>query len=197
MNYTRVTEVLYPFSNLGKIDPTVVKKAADRGTVVHMLCDGIISGVGAFEAKSLLNYCSGEEDREQEKFKIDGFMKSFMQWQEDKSFLEKPERFHCDKYMITGECDAIYQDDDGLVLVDFKCPVSESKTWALQGSAYSYLAKVAGHPISRIEFIKLDRTGKRPKVFVYKEDFGMFLKCLELYRHFFKSGDEPNVLDYL
>ena len=178
--YTRVTDVLFPLSGLRNIDPTILKNAAERGTKVHNICDAVIDGLGI-----------GKIDQA-----LFGYVESFNQWL-PKHFIEKPKRFFCDEHKITGECDAIYEESDGLVLVDFKTPANESKTWKLQGSAYSYLAKQSGYDIKRIEFVKLSKTGSKPKVFVYEEDFDMFLKCLDIYRYFFNKNLDENPLDYL
>jgi len=179
-DYTRVTEVLFPLSGLKSIDATILKNAAERGRKVHVICDAIIENLGTGPIEEY----------------IQPYIDSFNEWI-PKDFIEKPKRFFCDEYKITGECDAIYKDSDGLVLVDFKTPVNESKTWKLQGSAYSYLAKKVGYNIKRIEFIKLSKTGAKPKVYVYEEDFGMFLKCLEVFKYFFKNSKDENPLDYL
>lgn len=196
--YTRVTEVLYPFTELGKIDPEVLRIAADRGTVVHTLCDAEIIGLPAPATEMLVRpYCSCESQVESEVEKVDGFLESFRQWCVGKFFVEKPARFFCDIHMITGECDALYMEEDGLVLVDFKTPQKESKSWPLQGSAYSWLGKKNHFNIKRIEFVRLKRDGKKPQVYEYQEDFPLFLKCLEIYRHFEMDVKNPNPLDYI
>lgn len=45
-DYTRVTEVLYPFSGLSNIKPDILANAARRGTRVHDICEGIMKGLG-------------------------------------------------------------------------------------------------------------------------------------------------------
>jgi hypothetical protein len=182
--YTRVTDVLYPLSGLGKIDPAILENAAKRGKMVHDICDALI-----------YDFPIPEDIKNNEECK--GYVNSFIQWFDNKPFTYKFDRFYCDKYMITGECDGIYQDKDGLVLVDFKTPQKESKTWPLQGSAYSYLAKKQGLDIKRIEFVQLSKTGKSPKIYVYQENFELYLKCLEIYNYFFKKVAEDNPFDYL
>lgn len=180
--YTRVTDVLYPLSGLSKIDPEVVQRAADRGTLVHKICDAIIND---------FPYENQITDETQ------GYIESFLQYL-PRDFIEKPDRFYCDKHMITGECDAIYKDEDGkLVLVDFKTPAAESKTWMLQASAYSYLAKLNGFDIQKIEFVRLMKNGKSPKIHVYEENFDLYLKCLEVYRYFFKDAKEPSPIEFI
>lgn len=180
-DYTRVTDVLFPFSGLRNIDPHILQNAADRGTKVHEICDALINDLGVFEING----------------QIQGYIDSFYKWLPEKNFIERPDRFYCDELMLTGECDAIYKDQDGLHLVDFKTSANEGKTWKLQGSAYYYLAKQAGYDIKTIEFVKLSKDGKKPKVYIYDCEWETYLKCLEIYRLFFKPGSEENPLDYL
>jgi CRISPR/Cas system-associated exonuclease Cas4 (RecB family) len=144
--YTRVTEVLAPFSGMDKIPAQILQRAAERGTKVHEICDAIISGMGCPEIPENLQ----------------GYIRSFQQWGY-RDFIVKPNRFYCDDLHITGECDAIYQDGKGLVLVDFKTSVKESKTWVLQGAAYAYLARKSGYDIQRVEFIRLVKDGIYPQ----------------------------------
>lgn len=179
-DYTRVTDVLFHFSGLKNIDPYILKNAAARGTKVHEICDAIMNDLGILEMDQ----------------SIQGYIESFNKWL-PKKFLDKPARFYCDKYMLTGECDGIYEEEKKLVLVDFKTPINESKTWKLQGAAYSYLAKQSGYNIERIEFIKLSKQGKEPVTYVYEESFDMFLKCLDIYNYFFKNNTSENNFDYL
>lgn len=176
-DYDRVSQVLYPFSGLTKIDPSILKNAADRGTRVHELCDSLMSNFGIFEMEPDLS----------------GYIESFKKYFNDKNFIDKPPRFYCDEHKITGECDALYKTEDGLVLVDLKTPVRESKTWRLQGSAYSYLAKKAGYSVSRIEFVRLCKKGKEPEIFIYEENFPKFLQYLQVYRECFKNQNEIDV----
>ncbi len=179
--YDRVTACLYPFSGLSHIDPEILANAAERGTKVHEICDAMMNDIGVFNISDT----------------YEGYINSFTQWIPGKKFVSRPSRFYCDKYYISGEIDGLYKEKDGYVLFDIKTPARESKTWMLQGSAYSYLAKQAGFNIIRIEFIKLDKTGKEPKVFTYKEDFNAFVNCLEVYRYFYKTDNKENYLDFM
>jgi hypothetical protein len=180
-DYVRVTSVLKPFSGLHKVPADILKKAAERGNLVHRVCDALINGLGLLDEV--------EES-------IYGYISSFEQWYKEKIFIPKPDRFYCDKYMITGEIDGIYQ-DGGLVLFDIKTPLKESKTWPLQCSAYAYLARLKGFNIKRIEVIKLSKYGKEPTIYHYEENLDMFLKCLEMYKHFFNKDDEEDFLQCL
>jgi hypothetical protein len=178
--YIRVTSVLYPFSGLSKVDPEVLRKAAERGSQVHAICDAMIGQMGIDRIDPSL----------------EGYIESFKKWL-PKVFLDKPPRFFCDTYGLTGECDAIYEDENGLVLVDFKTPVKEGKTWPLQTSAYAYLARLAGYDIQRVEAVKLCKNGNAATVYTYEEDMDTFLSCLDLYKRFFRQKEEENIIDLL
>lgn len=173
-DFTRVTECLYHFSGLSKINPEILANACKRGTIVHSICDAIIEGIGTGE---IFPEC-------------EGYILSFKSWVINKKFIPKPARFYDNELMLTGECDAIYEEDGKLVVVDFKTSAKESKTWSLQGSAYMHLAKICGYEISRIEFIKLDKGGKKAKTYIYDHDFETFHACLKVYRHFYKQPEE-------
>jgi hypothetical protein len=178
--YMRVTEVLSPLSGLSGVNPDVLKNAQKRGTDVHEVID------------AKMQYIGGGNIQDEWK----GYISSFDKWFEGKDLL-KISRWFCDEYKITGECDALYMGKKGLTLVDFKTPTNESKTWRLQGSAYSYLGKQAGYEIKNIEFVKLSKDGTEPKIYQYEEDFDMFLKCLCVYNYFFKYCKHEDVLDFL
>lgn len=175
IEYLKVSQVLSPFSGLHKIDPNVVKNAAERGTRAHNACAAIIKKLGHFP---------GDDS-------IDGYVESFSKWYKKELKFQFPDRFYCNELMITGECDGIYTDENGsVVLYDLKTPQSVSRSWKLQLSAYAYLARKAGYDVKRIEIIKLNKTGKEAKVIVYEEDFETFCHCLHAYRYFDKNDDE-------
>lgn len=179
-DYTRVTECLYPLSGLKSIPAEILKKAADRGTRVHEICDAIMADIGMLDLED----------------EVAGYIKSFEQWLPRK-FLEKPDRFFDDDHHLTGEADGMYVDGDDLVLFDIKTPAKESNTWLLQLSAYAYLARLSGYPITVIEVVRLNKDGKAPEVIRYKEDFDLFLNCLSVYRYFYSGKEQENYLDYL
>lgn len=181
MIHDRVTDVLYPYSGLSAIPPNILKTAADRGTIVHELCTGEMNGIGMFQYEP----------------EHKGYVESFLKWHIPSAFHACPQRFYNDELMITGECDGLYTSPNGLALIDLKTSAREGGTWPLQGSAYVHMARQAGYDIKRIEFVKLDKTGKAPKVFVYEEKFDMFLKCLDVYREFFKNSKPVRYADYL
>lgn len=197
--HTRVSDILYPFTDLRDIEPQVLKNAADRGTVVHAFIDSIILGTGLVGLDGAIREYADEDNFYDEKLKVMKALDSFALWYPGKNFIQKPKRFFCDEHFLTGECDGIYEGSDGLVLVDYKTPANESKSWLLQGSAYSYMAKLEGYNISRIEFVKLSKTGGAPRIFTYTEDFPLFLAHLKVYNYQYRGKNEPeeNPLDFL
>jgi hypothetical protein len=199
--YLTVTQVLSPFSGLSDIQADVVQNAASRGTVVHKICDAIAYNFPIEDDwinELIQGYARNVEHFEKEKILVLSMVESFQRWIEGKTMFNKVHRFFDDNLMLSGECDFIYKDQSGLLtLVDLKTPVNESKTWSLQGSAYSYLAKQAGHDIQCIQFVKLDRKGKLPKSFFYHEDFGQFKAALDTYKYFYKDRVSENPLDYI
>jgi hypothetical protein len=169
-NYLRVTHVLYPFSGLQNVNADVVAYAAERGTRVHKICEGIMSGLG-------------EHDVDEETW---GYVESFKKWWgEGRKVYELEKRFWCDDHELTGQVDMIIETEDGLAIVDIKTSSKPSKTWKAQGSAYYYLARKAGIDIKKIFFLHLNKHGKDPKVFEYKPDTTFFLAILRVYKYFF------------
>lgn len=169
-NYTRVTNVLYPFSGLEKIDSEIVANAAKRGTKVHKICEGIIQGLG-------------EIGVDEETW---GYVESFKKWWEkghEVFLMEK--RFWDDELEITGQVDLILKTPEGLAIVDLKTSSKPSKTWEPQGCAYAYLARKAGHDIKQIFFLHLNKHGKEPKLYPFEINDSFFLNIYRVWLHFF------------
>ncbi len=168
--YVRVTNVLYPFSGLDKIDADVVAYAGLRGTKVHKICEGIASGLGEI----------GVDDETW------GYIESFkLWWKEGLDVITMEERFWSDELQITGQVDFIIRTPEGPAIVDLKTSSRESKTWKAQGAAYAYLARNAGRHIEKIYFIHLNKHGKAPKIFEYPIDDDFFLSIYKTYKHFY------------
>lgn len=178
--YLRVTEILSPFSGMQKIPSYILKNASERGTKVHELCTAMMDELGLDTFEPVYK----------------GYIDSFDDWRKGKKFLERPSRFYCDEYKITGEIDGLYKQKKTLVLFDIKTSQKESKTWSLQGSAYSYLCKKNGYNIDKIEFIQLSKHGDTAKIYVYEENFDLFLKCVDVYNEFFKDMKSEYLEDY-
>lgn len=171
-NYKRVTNVLYPFSGLERLNAEVVAHAAERGTKVHKICEGIIQGFGEIDVD--------EETK--------GYVESFKKWWElGHEVIMMEQRFWDDDLQITGQVDLIIKTPEGLAVVDLKTSSKPSPTWEAQGSAYAYLAKKAGHDIQKIFFIHLNKTGKEAKIYEYPVDDSFFLAIYRVWVHFFQK----------
>jgi hypothetical protein len=185
--FDRVTEILSPFTGLDKIDPVVLEAARSRGTEVHNIIDCIINKLGRF----------GEESEI-----VKNMVDSFMKWAEGKKLQASDGRLYDEKLMITGEIDCYYYNEDyKTVIVDFKTPASESKSWMLQATAYHDLyklnSKTPGFVAPYVEFVRLDRKGGHPAVHKYIPNPDLFLAALETYRFFFKNKKFLITDDYL
>lgn len=171
-NYIRVTNILYPFSGLDKINPDVVAYAADRGTRVHKICEGIALGLGEIGVDN----------------ETWGYVESFKKWwSSGVNVVEMERRFWHDELRVTGQVDFIIQTDEGLTVVDLKTPARPSKTWPAQGAAYAYLAKNAGLDIKKISFLHLNKHGKAPKIYDYPIDDSLFLDIFRVWKHFYQG----------
>ena len=171
--YTRVTEILYPYSGLQSIPPAILANAANRGTKVHNICESIMKGLGDWGVD------------EETKPYVDSFNKW---WSLGHKVLSIEQRFFCSELMITGQVDMIVETENGAVILDLKTSSKPSKTWPLQGSAYAYMAKQAGYDIKGIHFLHLSKTGGDPHLYVYDDNFELFKKCLDIYKHFFEKS---------
>ena len=169
--YTRVTSVLYPFSGLSDIDPDIVANAGRRGTRVHDICEAIVKGLPVMNINP----------------DIAGYIHSFEKWWgEGKKVLAVEQRFFCSELMVTGKVDMIIETNEGAIILDLKTSSKPSKTWPLQGSAYAYMARKSGYNIKGIHFLHLSKHGIAPKLYVYDDEFELFKKCLDIYKHFFE-----------
>lgn len=183
------------------IDPNVLQNAADRGTVVHKLIEWETSNIPISDVdieELVRGFASQDGHFTKEKEKVYGYFTSFLKWFEGKKRFSRPARFFCDKLMITGEIDNIYIDEEGnTVLVDYKTPASESRTWALQGTAYEYLCEIAGIKIDLIEFVKLSPKGSKAKSIFYEPKRDQFFAACIIFEAFFRDRQIETNLDYL
>lgn len=157
------------------IKPDILANAANRGTRVHDICEGIVKGLGEWNVTD----------------DIRGYVDSFkLWWQSGHTVLALEKRFYCSELMITGQVDMIINTPQGAVILDLKTSSKPSKTWPLQGSAYAYMARKDGYDIKGIHFLHLDKLGKPPHLYVYDDCFELFSKCLDIYKHFFIGAHE-------
>ena len=155
---------------MDKIYPEVLKNAADRGTRVHNICEGIIAGFGEFNV-----------DQE-----AAPYVESFKKWWDlGHKVLMMEERFFDHDNRVTGKVDLILDTDEGYVILDLKTSAKPSKTWLIQGSAYAYLAGLAGYDIKKIQFLHLSKTGKSPKIYEYPIDQDLWRSVFRTYKYFY------------
>lgn len=177
--YLRVTAMLSPFSGLSLVPEHILENAKSRGTLVHQMILAHELGLGEISPN----------------IDINGYMQSYHQWATGKNFLPIVNRFYDDDLMITGEIDAMYEYEDGVVIIDYKTPSKESKSWPIQATGYSYLAKKAGYNVKAVEFVKLNKEGNYPTVYCYTENMDLFTKILDTYRYFFGNKNKDDFLD--
>jgi ATP-dependent exoDNAse (exonuclease V) beta subunit len=198
--FDRVTDVIGVFSGLDKIDPAILKNAGDRGTTVHAIIDKLIESPSFFCApmiEEMVNkYARNPDHGEKEMALIQNMLQSFERWADGKKFEPKPERFYDEEWMVTGEADQIYKCMGNNILVDFKTPENESKTWLLQGSAYYAMAQEK-YQIRQVIFVKLCRKGGIAKEFYYEPNIDLFESCLDTYRYFYKDKKFDQEIDYI
>ncbi len=165
--YARVSDILSAFNDFSGIDPIVLKNKANLGTRVHECIKQIIDGDFPVVTPDIL-----------------GYVQSFQEWVKliNLTFLESEMRYYDDTKMLTGCIDALIklEGEEKAILIDFKTSAQESPvTWPMQAHLYQYLLSTANKIIApRFLFIKLDKTGKLPKVFQYRFDLNILRKCL-------------------
>lgn len=178
--YRRVTDIIKPFSGLQHVDPYVLDKAALRGTKVHSVCEAIMRGVEDWDTEVELR----------------GYVESFKQWWVKGHKVHSIEkRLYCDTYMLSGQIDVLLEEGENLTVLDLKTPLRESKTWALQGAAYAYLARKNGLPVSKIQILQLNKHGMPPILREYKDEWQTFKKCLEIHDYFHKRRSKEEKTD--
>lgn len=170
MEYLRVTEMLSPFSGMQYVDKQILENACVRGTRVHKACEGIAKGLDGWDLPE----------------EYQGYIDSFKKWHDKgQEYLEVEKRLYCSELGITGQIDFIVKGSDGCLIVDLKTSQRESKTWLLQGTAYSYLAKKAGYDVKGILFLKVERDGSEPKAYLYDENMDLFMEVYNVYKYFY------------
>ena len=90
-------------------------------------------------------------------------------------------------YGIIGHVDLVAElVDSRIVVVDYKTPVAESKTWRAQLAAYCYLCKPVVGEVGGMALM-LSGDGNAARAIHYKNtasDFAAFLAALAAYRYF-------------
>jgi hypothetical protein len=179
MKLPSVTTVLSPFTDFSGIRAVVLAAAAARGSRVHAAC--------AAHARGLWADCFlRQEDK--------GFFKSFLGWANRavSEFKAVETELVNDKLGYMGHPDAIVRmwGDRHLTVIDYKTPMSATKTWLPQIAAYAHLAREGGYDIQRGLAVRLRKKGTGPiltQVDIDGEPWAAFLNALGAYRYF-KTG---------
>jgi hypothetical protein len=176
--YARVTEILKVFTDFSGIPEGVLANAADRGGRVHDYCEA-----------HALNLFLGEIDED-----CKNYVEVFKQWFDSR--VEKvicaEKRLNSPTYKISGKFDllCILKGDNGLSLVDYKTPATESLTWELQTAAYEILTEEClGLKVQRRICLQLPKTGNNVRVIEHtkrEENRRIFLNAVELFWFFNK-----------
>lgn len=183
LGYARVSDVLDPLSGYGNIPKHILEAAQIRGTKAHTAIEEFLKGIGTWGAdEQTLAYVESAK----------------LFWKPEYEVLCQEQRFYNDKHMVTGKCDIIIKHNDRHILLDWKTSAKENKIWALQGSAYAYLAEEDGYKIDDIWFVKLSKAGAEPEVFKYgnpQKRKELFFYCIEIFNHCFRDRPAQNILE--
>lgn len=178
LKYFRITEVLKPFTGIEFVDEKILKFAADRGSYIHGIIEGILKG---------FDFQIYEEETSNYIQSFNEFWQGYQHNFKDGEFILE-NRLYCKENLITGQPDLMVVNKNRTYIVDWKTSSKHYKYWHLQGAAYRYLAEKNGYKnVDNVLFVKLNKTGK--KASLYKEEnheynLNIFMKCLDLYKYF-------------
>lgn len=168
VQYARVTEILSSFVSFSHINLDVLENKCRIGTNVHQaIADDVNESFPCLASDEI------------------GYFESFLKWKEffNPFFKLIEQRLYCDKKKITGQIDALVCSEGKKtpLLVDFKTSAQESPiTWPMQAHLYYHLLKENNISTeNKFLFIKLDKSGKMPKVFNYSYDPNINAKCMK------------------
>lgn len=172
--YTRVSEILSPWSDFSHIDPVVLANKCRIGTNVHerISCDE--GGI----------FVELQEDERP-------YYDSWIAWRKENpvEILHSERRMYSDTFKLTGCIDAIVESGSKKILLDFKTSASANKKmWALQGALYHWLCIENGDMISdEFWFLQLVKNGKGAKLhkfFITSELTLSAISAVNIYRYF-------------
>lgn len=175
--FVRFSDIIKPFTGIEFVDSSLLDAAADKGTYVHQIIEGIVKN-------GLIQPIIEDE--------YQGYIDSFFKFWDDSSHAfegmksSTEERFYDEDLKYTGAIDCIFFNKVKTYLLDWKTSSKPQKSWALQGAAYRHLLEKSGYQDVTVMFIHLTKKGK-PKVHTfenYQEDWRIFSNCLELYHYF-------------
>lgn len=177
MKIYSVTQVLQPFADFSMIPEDKLQAACDRGDAVH---------------SHLYSYAVGLWSPRPEGF--EGYCESGERWLDLnlKTVISAEEEYSDPVLGFIGHPDLLLEDQRGaILLIDWKTPVTEARSWAIQLSAYHYLV-TKKHKLKKKKVapgaLMLSPTGGNARFKGYYENlsyfFGLFLAGLNLIRYF-------------
>jgi hypothetical protein len=172
MKLISVTTALSPFADFSAVPPDRLAYAALRGSSTHAACAAYARGLPVFLSNG-----------------ADPYFESFKNWFDKyvkRALFVEAEFSDPECYGIIGHVDLVAELTDGrMVVVDYKTPVAESKSWALQISAYCHLVEPIVGKCDGMALM-LSGEGKPAKAIAYKyqaSDFAVFISALAVWRH--------------
>lgn len=173
-NWPTVTQVLSPYVDFSMVPEYVLTRKTEIGRTVHQTCAAIAQNLWI----------------PQSPFECVGYIKSFRRFFDkyvvEVVFVEK--RFYHPVYQYSGQIDFYGKlINIGFVVLDWKTPITEQKTWCGQMAGYDELVMVNKNHIDKTGALQLDADGGIPKMIWYKQDpndLNAFLGALTAYNHF-------------
>lgn len=156
MKLISVTQALSPFNDFSMIHPDVLAHAAARGTLVH-------NALHAYVKKLWLRYPATQETI--------GYIKSGQSWINKyvREIIVAEHEIINETHRIVGHIDLIcILTDYSVVVVDWKTPITEGKTWRLQLAGYLWLAQE--YQPSRAMALQLFKDGRMARAIDYQSD---------------------------
>ena len=173
MKLVSVTTVLSPFNDFSQVPPDRLAYATQRGTDVHAACAAYARSLPVFASNGSAPY-------------FESFRNWFDRYVKRALFVEA-EFSDPHVYGIIGHVDLVAElVDSRIVVVDYKTPVAESKTWRAQLACYCYLVKPVVGEVGGMA-LQLSPDGNAARAIHYKNtasDFAAFLAALAAYRAF-------------
>jgi hypothetical protein len=181
MKIVSVTKVLGAYADFSRIPSYVLQAAAERGTLVHDICEKYV--LGTLYLPDLIPV------------HVRGYFTSFKNWFDANVdrvfFVEKT--FEDSVYGFRGRIDlgCHIRGEGGVFVVDYKTPILEASGWCGQLAAYRHLWMKNAINLDRSEVhcmsLRLDAEGRAARSIRYdytEDDFSAFLNALVAYKYF-------------
>lgn len=169
-----VTQVLSPFTDFSRVRPDVLEAACERGTAVHQALAAHALGL---YAPPLPAEYQGRFDSGRRWFDamVDGV-------------LSVEEEYISERHGYVGHPDLVCGlKQSSVAVIDYKTPLTTSKTWAVQLAGYRELLRENGIAVERCGVVMLDPDGGMARFVEYtsgQNDWAVFLSALNCWKYF-------------